>query len=264
MAFDAGAVAKHIYSWLDSYSEKSGVGSYVVGVSGGIDSAVTASLCALTGRPTFLVNMPIHQAESEVSRSDELIKSLTLKHSNVSSTSVSLTEVYEALRASLPAISDKSNGLAMANTRARLRMTTLYALAAERGALVVGTGNKIEDFGVGFYTKYGDGGVDLSPIADLVKSEVFSVGAHLEVPQSILDASPTDGLWGDDRNDEDQIGASYPELEIAMKKDEGFKAGNGSPDDLTGREAEVYAVYSRLNRINQHKMQPIPVCKIPR
>ena len=264
MDFDAGAVAKHISSWLDSYSEKSEVKSYILGVSGGIDSAVTASLCALTGRPTFLVNMPIHQAESEVSRADEFIEFLTFKHSNVSSIDVSLTEVYEALRTSLPAILDKSNGLAMVNTRARLRMTTLYALAAERGALVVGTGNKIEDFGVGFYTKYGDGGVDLSPIADLVKSEVFDVGAHLEVPQSILDAAPTDGLWGDDRNDEDQIGASYPELEIAMKKDESFKAGNGSPDDLTGREAEVYAIYSRLNRINQHKMQPIPVCKIPR
>ena len=143
-------------------------------------------------------------------------------------------------------------------------MTTLYALAQERGALVVGTGNKIEDFGVGFFTKYGDGGVDLSPIADLVKSEVYLVGEVVGVPNSIMNAAPTDGLWGDDRNDEDQIGASYPELERAMAQAKKIANGELTKDELIGREAEVFEIYSRLNRINQHKMNPIPVCIIPR
>ena len=256
MSFNATFVADHIIRWLDSYSDNSGVEAYVVGVSGGIDSAVTAILCAQTGRPTFIVNMPIHQAVSEVERSSELIQKLCSTYKNISSIAVDLTGVYDALKRSLPAVEDKSNGLALANTRARLRMSTLYALGQERGALVVGTGNKIEDFGVGFFTKYGDGGVDISPIADLVKSEVFFLGAYLDVPQSILTAAPTDGLWGDDRNDEDQIGASYPELEKAM-------SFNGDPSTLADREKEVYEIYSRLNKINQHKMNPIPVCDIP-
>ena len=264
MSFNASEVAEFIINWLDDYSAKSGVDSFVVGVSGGIDSAVTASLCARTGRSTFIVNMPIHQHPSEVGRSDELISNLVSEYSNVTALEVSLTEVYEAVKSSFPETQDKSGGLAMANTRARLRMTTLYALAAERGALVVGTGNKIEDFGVGFYTKYGDGGVDISPIADLVKTEVYQVGSALGVPKSIMEAAPTDGLWGDDRNDEDQIGATYPELEKAMKQAEEFQNGKGSPDDLEGREAEVFAIYTKLNRANQHKMLTIPVCVIPR
>ena len=148
-------------------------------------------------------------------------------------------------------------GLALANSRARLRMTTLYALAAQRRALVAGTGNKVEDFGVGFYTKYGDGGVDVSPIADLVKTEVFALGAALGVGQEILDAPPTDGLWGDDRTDEDQLGATYPELEWAMANTD------ADPLTWTERQREVMAVYTRLNRANQHKMNPIPVCLIP-
>ena len=264
MSFNASEVAEFIINWLDDYSAKSGVDSFVVGVSGGIDSAVTASLCARTGRSTFIVNMPIHQHPSEVGRSDELISNLVSEYSNVTALEVSLTEVYEAVKSSFPETQDKSGGLAMANTRARLRMTTLYALAAERGALVVGTGNKVEDFGVGFYTKYGDGGVDISPIADLVKTEVYQVGSALGVPKSIMEAAPTDGLWGDDRNDEDQIGATYPELEKAMNQAEEFQNGKGSPDDLEGREAEVFAIYTKLNRANQHKMLPIPVCVIPR
>ncbi|MBM71469.1 MAG: NAD(+) synthase [Crocinitomicaceae bacterium] len=264
MSFNVREVAEFIINWLDDYSAKSGIDSFVVGVSGGIDSAVTASLCARTGRATFILNMPIHQHPSEVDRSDELISNLVSEYSNVTALEVSLTEVYEAFKSSLPDTQDKSCGLAMANTRARLRMTTLYALAAERGALVVGTGNKIEDFGIGFYTKYGDGGVDISPIADLVKTEVYQVGSALGVPKSIMDAAPTDGLWGDNRNDEDQIGATYSELEKAMNQAEEFQNGKGSPDDLEGREAEVFAIYTKLNRANQHKMLPIPVCVIPR
>lgn len=264
MSFNAELVAEYIINWLDDYSENSGIDSFVVGVSGGIDSAVTATLCARTGRKTYLVNMPIHQAKSELVRSDELIDQLDSEFDNVSSINVSLTEVYDCLKDSLPIVEDKSGGLALANTRARLRMTTLYALAQERGALVVGTGNKIEDFGVGFYTKYGDGGVDLSPIADLIKSEVYLIGGVIGVPNSIMKASPTDGLWGDDRNDEDQIGASYPELERAMAQAKKIANGELTKDELIGREAEVFEIYSRLNRINQHKMNPIPVCIIPR
>jgi NAD+ synthase len=139
-------------------------------------------------------------------------------------------------------------------------MTFLYAIAAQRRALVVGTGNKIEDFGIGFFTKYGDGGVDLSPIADLLKSEVYVLGRELNVPQSILEAAPTDGLWGDGRNDEDQIGASYKELEIAMR----FFEENGDASNLEGREKEVYEIFTRMNNANRHKMVPIPVCVIPR
>ena len=264
MSFKAELVVEHIVNWLDDYSEKSGVDSFVVGVSGGIDSAVTATLCARTGRKTYLVNMPIHQAKSELIRSDELIGQLDSEFDNVSSINVSLTEVYDCLKDSLPIVEDRSGGLALANTRARLRMTTLYALAQERNALVVGTGNKVEDFGVGFFTKYGDGGVDLSPIADLVKSEVYLIGGVIGVPISIIKAAPTDGLWGDDRNDEDQIGASYPELEKAMAQAKKIANGELTHDELTAREVEVFEIYSRLNRINQHKMNPIPVCIIPR
>ena len=187
-----------------------------------------------------------------------------LASKNARTINVSLTEVYDCLKDSLPIFEDQSGGLALANTRARLRMTTLYALAQERSALVVGTGNKIEDFGVGFFTKYGDGGVDISPIADLVKSEVYLIGGVVGVPNSIMKAAPTDGLWGDDRNDEDQIGASYPELERAMVQAKKIANGELTQDELIGREAEVFEIYSRLNRINQHKMNPIPVCIIPR
>ena len=264
MSFNASEVAKFIINWLDEYSCKSGVDNYIVGVSGGIDSAVTATLCAMTGRPTFIVNMPIHQSSNEINRSDELMQKLSSEFSNVEPVKVNLSDTFDSLKSSLPEIEDKSGGLAMANTRARLRMTTLYALAAERGALVVGTGNKIEDFSIGFYTKYGDGGVDISPIANLVKSEVFELGQTLNVPKSILDAPPTDGLWGDERNDEDQIGATYGELELAMKQSHDFENGIGSPDDLEGREAEVFAIYTKLNKANQHKMLPIPICIIPR
>lgn len=264
MTINAQAVAKHISSWLDDYALNAGVEGFVVGVSGGIDSAVTAALCARTGRRTTLVSMPIHQAESEYIRANELINHLASNHPNVDFLEMNLTSTYDTFASAPPKAEDLSGGLALANTRARLRMTALYFLAAQRRSLVVGTGNKIEDFGVGFYTKYGDGGVDLSPIADLVKSEVYAVAEYLEVPESIQKAAPTDGLWGDERNDEDQIGASYPELEIAMVQDAQITSGNLDENSLEGREAEVYKIYKRLNRINQHKMNPIPVCKIPR
>ena len=255
--FNAAAVASHIVEWLRDYALEAGVQGYVVGVSGGIDSAVTSQLCALTGLPVMGVELPIHQAASQVSRAQEHLTHLAAQFPHFSRTRVDLTAVFDALEVAIPPHADASvRFLALANARARLRMTALYTLAQERASLVAGTGNKVEDFGVGFYTKYGDGGVDLSPIADLVKTEVFALGAHLGVPQSIQQAAPTDGLWGDDRTDEDQIGATYPELEAAM-------AFTGDPATLTGRAAEVHAIYSRLHRANRHKMDPIPVCVVP-
>ena len=253
-------VASHIISWLKDYAEKSKVKGFVVGVSGGIDSAVASTLCAKTGFPTLCVEMPIHQAESQVNRAEEHIKQLKEQFSNVSEVRVDLTSTFEDFKNMLPTIaSSDAVNLSLANTRARLRMTTLYYFASLHSYLVAGTGNKVEDFGVGFYTKYGDGGVDLSPIADLMKSEVYELAAYLNVPNSIQEAQPTDGLFGDSRTDEDQIGASYDELEWAMQMQNEGKTAN----DFSERKQEAFKIYERLNKINQHKMVPIPVCEIP-
>ena len=260
MAFDPNKVSKHIFSWLNSYADAAKFDGFVLGVSGGIDSAVTATLCLMTGKPVYIVDLPIHQDHKEIERSRELCDSLSQRFSNITILRVPLTEVYEATKEALPDSIDFSDGLALANTRARLRMTFLYAIAAQRRSLVVGTGNKIEDFGIGFFTKYGDGGVDVSPIADLLKSEVYALGRELGVPQSILEAAPTDGLWGDGRSDEDQIGASYNELEKAMI----FSDENRDASTLEGREKEVYEIFTRMNKANRHKMVPVPVCMIPR
>ena len=254
-------VAEHIIKWLKEYAENAKVNGFVVGISGGIDSAVTSTLCAKTGLPTLCVELPIHQAQSQVNRANEHIKQLKERFNNVSEAEVNLTSTFEDFKAVVPQVeSSPKVDLALANTRARLRMTTLYYFAGLKGLLVAGTGNKVEDFGVGFFTKYGDGGVDLSPIADLVKSEVYALGEYLEVPESIQKAQPTDGLFGDSRTDEDQIGASYDELEWAMKMQNAGKTA----DDFKDRQQEVFKIYSRLNRINQHKMVPIPVCEIPK
>lgn len=253
-------VSKHIIKWLQDYVKSSGVKGFVIGVSGGIDSAVTASLCARTGYPLLVVEMPIHQAETQVNRGLELIKQLKEKHSNVQNDKVDLTSVFESFKSIIPTTNnDAKVNLSLANTRARLRMTTLYHLAGLHSFIVAGTGNKVEDFGVGFYTKYGDGGVDISPIADLMKSEVYELGAFLDVPKSILKAAPTDGLFGDNRTDEDQLGASYDELEWAMIQVD----MNKKTTDFTGREKEVFVLYTRLHRANLHKMIPIPICEIP-
>ena len=253
-------VVDHIVKWLKDYATNAGTKGFVVGVSGGIDSAVTSTLCARTGMPTLCLEMPIHQAASQVSRAWDHIIWLQENHSNVNVTQVNLTPVFDSLVDAFPVVeNEEERFMSLANTRARLRMTSLYYFAALHGYLVAGTGNKVEDFGVGFYTKYGDGGVDLSPIADLLKTEVYQVGEYLGVNEAIMKAAPTDGLWGDDRTDEDQIGASYPELEWAMKIDEqGRKI-----DDFTGREKEIFTIYKRFNSANKHKMVPIPVCEIP-
>lgn len=231
---------------------------FVVGVSGGIDSAVTASLCAQTGLPTLLASLPIHQPEGHSSRGQQHMESLQSQHSNVDLLEVNLSDTFDLMANTLPETEGVANtSLALANVRSRLRMTTLYYLAGLHRRLVAGTGNKIEDFGIGFFTKYGDGGVDISPIADLLKSEVYELGKALGVSPEIIAAPPSDGLWDDDRSDEDQIGASYPELEWAMQF-------TGSQAELTERQAEVLAIYQRLHKINQHKVKPIPVCRIPK
>lgn len=254
---DCKAVTEYIVSWLSGYAAGCGSKGFVVGISGGVDSAVVSALCARTGLPTLCVTLPIHQAASQVSRADEHIANLVAEYPNVECARAELTEPYESLLAALPK-EGLNFELTTANTRARLRMTTLYFYAGLRGALVAGTGNKIEDFGIGFYTKWGDGGVDISPIGDLTKTEVFELGAYLGVCDSILSAKPTDGLFGDDRSDEDQIGATYPELEWAMEQ---YERG-AMVEDFEGREREVMSIFVRRNRANRHKMEPIPICKI--
>ena len=250
----------HIVNWLKSYAENAKVNGFVVGISGGVDSAVTSTLCAQTGLTTLCVEMPIHQAPTHVCRGRDHIEQLKKRFANVKHIEADLNSVFEDFKKAVPNTTDVSKiHLALANTRARLRMTTLYYFAGIHGLLVAGTGNKVEDFGVGFFTKYGDGGVDLSPIADLMKSDVFAMGEFLKIPISILEASPTDGLFGDDRTDEDQLGASYDELEWAMLEDEKRK----NPEDFSGREKIVFEIYKRLNANNRHKMKEIPVCIIP-
>jgi NAD+ synthase len=251
----------HIVNWLKTYAENSKVNGFVIGISGGIDSAVTSTLCAQTGFQVLCVEMPIHQAHSHVTRARDHIEQLKKQYPNVTSIEADLTSVFEDFKKQVPETTDLAKlHLSLANTRSRLRMTTLYYFAGIYGLLVAGTGNKVEDFGVGFYTKYGDGGVDLSPIADLMKSEVYELGAHLNIPESILTAAPTDGLFGDDRTDEDQLGASYDELEWAMLVNE----TETTSDDFTERELIVLEIYRKLNKNNQHKMNPIPVCIIKR
>lgn len=248
-------IVKYIVDWLSAYSESSHTSGYVIGISGGIDSALTSTLCALTGKKTILLNLPIRQTSAEYQRSIDHIKDLTKRFSTVSSIELNLTHAFESLEQTFPN-ETTNHHLAMANTRSRLRMTTLYAIAQTHNCLVAGTGNRIEDFGVGFYTKYGDGGVDVSPIADLMKTEVFELANYLNIVQSIQQAKPTDGLWEDGRSDEDQLGATYPELEWAMDF-------NGDHTLLSDREKEVLNIYKRLHSINKHKMEPIPVCTIP-
>ena len=246
--------AQFIIDWLSSYSEKSKSNGFVVGISGGIDSALTSILCAETGKKVILINMPIRQTEAEYSRAQMHIDDLLKRYKNVSSYEISLSDVFASFEKLMPFNIDE-NMLAMANSRSRLRMTTLYAMAQANGCLVAGTGNKVEDFGVGFFTKYGDGGVDLSPIADLYKTEVFEMARKLGVIEEILTAKPTDGLWADGRSDEDQIGATYPELEWAMEYIKSEKS-----EELSARQKEVIEIYKRFNSANQHKMIPIPVC----
>lgn len=253
-------VVNHIVDWLKEYATNAGVNGFVVGISGGVDSAAVSALCARTGLRTLCVEMPIHQPQNQVSRGQDHIMALKEQFANVTNILVELSPVFEQFKSTLPLVEESSSlQLSLANTRARLRMTTLYYFAGLHGYLVAGTGNKIEDFGVGFFTKYGDGGVDLSPIADLLKSEVYEIAAFLKINSEILEAAPTDGLFPHSPSDEEQIGASYDQLEWAMKIFE----KEVDPLQFSGRQLEVLKIYNRLNSANQHKMKPIPVCEIP-
>ena len=238
------ALTSDISHWLRDYLESTGLGSFVVGVSGGIDSAVSSTLAAETGEPVFALGMPIHQKEEQQTLSDAHLDWLDNRYQNVTVLRFNLTNTFETFRYDLERFDTDDH--ALANTRSRLRMVTLYQIAGQYKGIVVGTGNKVEDYGVGFYTKYGDGGVDVAPIADLYKSEVWELGGFLGVDSRIIEAKPTDGLWEDGRTDEDQLGASYPELEEAMEK------GTGPAVD----------VLERYNRMNKHKMEPIPTFKL--
>ena len=253
-------VAHHIINWLNDYAEESKLNGFVVGVSGGVDSALTSTLCANTGKPTLCLEMPIHQEKDQVRRANSHTNWLAKNFSNVRVKVVPLNTLYDSFCQLDAERNDNTNTpLSLANTRSRLRMATLYYFASQERFLVAGTGNKVEDFGVGFYTKYGDGGVDVSPIADLMKSQVRELAAHLGVHGSIVHAAPTDGLWDDNRTDEDQLGATYDELEWAMKQQENGK----NVANFTDRKQTVFNIYEKHHTMNKHKMVPIPVCVIP-
>jgi len=236
----------YISNWIKTYVDQmpNRAQSLVIGVSGGIDSSVSSTLCAMTGIKTIVLSMPIKQ---EINQHDLSLKHqewLLNKFKNVEAHTLNLDRLFESFSSSL---SNFSNDHGLANSRARLRMTSLYQVAAANKGIVIGTGNKVEDFGVGFYTKYGDGGVDISPIADCNKTDVWELGKELKIIKEIIDADPTDGLWDDGRTDEGQLGIKYKELEDAMK-------------DLNSPHR---AEYEKIRKQNLHKMEPIPVCKIP-
>ena len=244
-----------IDKWIKDYYYMHGIQSLVVGVSGGIDSAVVSTLCAKTGLPTYVVRMPLESSHQNTRLSDLHAQYLADTYDNVTNVQVELSSAYDSLLHSINWWSEAqhfdkkeftSDQLANANTKSRIRMVTLYQIAGAKKGIVVGTGNKVEDYGIGFYTKYGDGGVDIAPIADLYKTEVRELGGHLGVDALIIDAKPTDGLWDDGRSDEDQIGATYAELEEAMEN------GTGNAVDIL----------SKFNRKNKHKMEPIPTFKL--
>ncbi len=247
-------IGTDISNWILDYASSNGISTLVVGVSGGIDSAVVSTLCARTGLRTMVLNMPVHQEKSQNDLSNQHMSWLTSNWQNVESHVIDLSSSFDSLSSDLK--EKNVTELALANTRARLRMATLYSIAGSNNGIVVGTGNKVEDFGVGFFTKYGDGGVDISPIADLYKSEVYALADSLGVIQDIQDAAPTDGLWPDGRTDEEQIGATYAELEWAMMEIE-----SPSEAEPTERQRQVMERYLQLNSANSHKMKPIPVFK---
>ena len=244
------ALQNQISNWIADYANKYNISSLVIGISGGVDSAVTSTLCAMTGIKTKLLIMPIHQNVKETSRGVNHCSFLKKKFSNVEVVKIDLTDVYEIMQSKIPSL--YHNHLSLANTRARVRMTALYAIAGGSNGIVVGTGNKVEDFGVGFFTKYGDGGVDISPIADLMKSEVYELAQELNINKEIIEAAPTDGLWDDGRTDEDQLGVSYDQLEWAMN----YKSGK-----LDKVQSNILKIYNDHRKQNLHKMKEIPIFK---
>lgn len=269
---DYDELENNIIKWISDYCLINKINNLVVGISGGIDSSVVSTLCALTGIKTFVVGMPINQIENQESLSDAHGTWLTKKFKNVEFLKTDMSSVYDSFLQTISTDTGErfaTNRLAQANSRSRIRMVTLYQVAGSIGGIVVGTGNKVEDYGVGFYTKYGDGGVDIAPIADLYKTEVWELGKHLGVDQRIIDAPPTDGLWDDGRTDNDQLGVGYDMLEWVMES--GIMTWNRDPIDeltqwkgkeLTEEHKEAIHQYVKFNTQNQHKMQPIPTFKL--
>lgn len=262
----------YIVKWLKQYAKGAKISTFVVGISGGIDSSVVSALCAQTGLKTIVVQMPIRQNKTLNNRSSMQATWLLDHYPNtVTHISMDLTPVFSAFEKKVDPfcqIEDDTYDtykLASANSRARLRMMTLYQIAQCHSGLVVGTGNKIEDFGIGFFTKYGDGGVDISPIGDCLKTEVWDMGRELGLPQEIINAAPTDGLWDDGRTDEQQIGMSYPDLERAMANDQLDRACVYQTLEIPMAKEEKAQLnhYRKLRKRNIHKMEPIPVCKMP-
>ena len=231
-----------ITNWIKYYANNESF-NLVIGVSGGIDSAVTSTLCARTNIKTIVVSMPIRQDNIQHNLSLEHIDWLKSKYKNITDYTINLDDVFKSFQGTMSAFKSE---LAFANSRSRLRMVTLYQIAQSSNALVVGTGNKVEDFGIGFYTKYGDGGVDISPIADCTKTQVWKMGEELGISKNIIEAKPTDGLWDDSRNDEQQIGLNYSQLEEAMNNP----------------QSKYFERYNKIRKPNLHKMKPIPICKL--
>lgn len=276
---DFSKVKTHISEWLKNYATNSGMNGYVIGVSGGIDSAVCSTLCAMTGLPLTVIRMSIHQAADQADRGAKHIEWLKANFPNVKSLDIDLTEAYDkevellTKSGAFDGVSEEQVRLACGNTRSRLRMVTLYGVGGAHKLLVCGTGNKVEDYGIGFFTKFGDGGVDLSPIGELTKTEVYALAAEMGVIQEILDARPTDGLWTDGRTDEDQIGATYPELEWAMEYCDNvspkmmdvlmkFPDTSYLTEPVTERQLQVLKIYWKRHRANAHKMEMPPICSV--
>ena len=241
---DYSKLKTDISDWMADYMKSSGMNCFIVGVSGGIDSAVVSTLAAETRYNVFALGMPIHQNSEQESLSDAHLKWLSEKYVNVEAVKINLTNTFETFRYNLERHATDNH--ALANTRSRLRMVTLYQFAGQYKGIVVGTGNKVEDYGVGFYTKYGDGGVDIAPIADLYKTQVWKLGKHLGVDSRIIEATPTDGLWNDGRSDEDLLVTTYVALEEAME------SGTGP----------AVKILETFNNMNSHKMNPIPTFKL--
>lgn len=259
----------HIVKWIKSYAKSARIDTLVVGISGGIDSSVVSALCASTGLKTIVVQMPIRQNRKLDNRSSMQASWLLERYKNVTHMSMDLTPIFTTFEKKLEPVCRDSTDitLAFANSRARLRMMTLYQIAQSHGGIVVGTGNRVEDFGVGFFTKYGDGGVDISPIGDCMKTAVWDMGREFGLPQEIIDAEPTDGLWDDGRTDEGQLGMSYPDLENAMRLDQWEREESHLTEGLltmSKTEKAQLKQYQKIRSRNLHKMLPIPVCTMPK
>lgn len=261
-----GKVIDYIVKWLKEYAVKNpGIKGFTVGISNGIDSSVVSTLCARTGLPVLALELPVNRSKTKEKSKSVHLEWLKNQFGNdqIRSMNVNLTDTFQMLKQTYTQLqSNNQTELALANVQSRLRMVTLYYFAQVNGHLVVGTGNKVEDYGIGFFTKYGDGGVDINPIGDLLKSQVREIARELNLDKSIINAAPTDGLFDDMRTDEAQIGATYDELEWAMKQQEQDK--EKSLEQMTERQKKVMNIYLQRHQANRHKIKSIPICLIPK